>query len=54
MARYRYLVQSYPDLGQYYEALEYLSKCKEKLPEKPEEQEDSKKSWWYKLTHPFQ
>ena len=33
IGRYRYLLENYPDLGQYREALEYLSKCKEKLAE---------------------
>jgi outer membrane protein assembly factor BamD len=36
MGRYRYLLENYPDLGQYQEALEYLSKCKDKLTEKQE------------------
>lgn len=31
MARYRYVLENYPDLGQYHEALEYLGKCKERL-----------------------
>lgn len=31
MNRYMYLIQHYPDMGQYHEALEYISKCKEKL-----------------------
>ena len=31
MARYRYVLENYPDLGQYHEALEYLGKCKEML-----------------------
>ena len=29
--RYRYLLKTYPDLGQYDEALDYLARCKEKL-----------------------
>ncbi|MBW1850217.1 MAG: outer membrane protein assembly factor BamD [Deltaproteobacteria bacterium] len=33
MNRYRYILENYPDLGQYHEALEYLIKCKEKLAE---------------------
>ena len=33
MNRYAYLIQTYPDMGQYHEALEYISKCKEKLRE---------------------
>jgi outer membrane protein assembly factor BamD len=31
MSRYRYLIENYPDLGQYKEALEYMSKCQEQL-----------------------
>lgn len=31
MDRYYYLLKTYPDLGQYYEALEYLKRCKEIL-----------------------
>jgi outer membrane protein assembly factor BamD len=31
MNRFTYLIQTYPDMGQYHEALEYISKCKEKL-----------------------
>jgi len=56
MDRYRYLVKNYPDLGQYHEALEYLTKCKERLPEEAEEQEEPRvkrrSSWWSKL-NPF-
>ncbi|MFC1867430.1 outer membrane protein assembly factor BamD [Thermodesulfobacteriota bacterium] len=33
MGRYMYLIKNYPDMGQYHEALEYMSKCKEKLAE---------------------
>jgi outer membrane protein assembly factor BamD len=33
LARYTYLVQNYPDMGQYHEALEYMRKCKEKISE---------------------
>ncbi len=31
MARYNYIIQHYPDMGQYHEALEYINKSKEKL-----------------------
>ena len=31
MNRYTYLIQNYPDMGQYHEALEYIRRCKEKL-----------------------
>ena len=37
MERYRYVLKNYPDLGQYHEALEYLSRCKEKLAEEQNE-----------------
>ena len=33
LERYTYLIKNYPDMGQYHEALEYISKCKEKLAE---------------------
>ena len=47
MNRYAYLIQTYPDMGQYHEALEYISKCREKLrengpPEKKEDKEETK------------
>lgn len=31
MRRFRYVLENYPDLGQYHEALEYIKKCKEKI-----------------------
>lgn len=31
MGRYRFLIENYPDMGQYHEALEYISICKEKI-----------------------
>jgi outer membrane protein assembly factor BamD len=34
MGRYRYLLDNYPDLGQYHEALEFLSRCKARLADK--------------------
>jgi outer membrane protein assembly factor BamD len=34
MNRYTYLIQNYPDMGQYHEALEYISRCKEKIKER--------------------
>lgn len=54
MGRYRYILENYPDIGQYHVALQYMSKCREKLSKEKGNQKDSKKSWWYKLTHPFQ
>ena len=55
MARYRYLISNYPDLGQYHEALEFLRRCQEKMPDAQEEQnlENSSPSWWHRLTHIF-
>ena len=32
--RFLYLIRHYPDMGQYREALEYISICKEKLRQK--------------------
>jgi outer membrane protein assembly factor BamD len=34
MHRYKYIIQNYPDMGQYHEALEYIGKCKKRLAEK--------------------
>jgi outer membrane protein assembly factor BamD len=34
MGRYQYILENYPDLGQYEEAVEYLGRCKQKLQEK--------------------
>jgi outer membrane protein assembly factor BamD len=34
LRRYKYILQNYPDTGQYHEALEYISKCERKLAEK--------------------
>ena len=31
LGRYLYIIENYPDMGQYHEAMEYISKCKEKL-----------------------
>ena len=35
--RYTYLINNYPDMGQYHAALENISKCKEKLVQEGEE-----------------
>ncbi|MGD8984169.1 MAG: outer membrane protein assembly factor BamD [Desulfobacteraceae bacterium] len=47
MNRYTYLIQNYPDMGQYHEALDYINRCKEKLkkqapPVEETEKEDKK------------
>lgn len=47
MHRYLYLIEHYPDVGQYYEALEKIKICKEKLAEQKEEEE--RVSWWRRL-----
>jgi outer membrane protein assembly factor BamD len=50
LARYTYLIEHYPDMGQYHVALEKISKCKERIAlEKPltkEEKAQKTKSWW--------
>jgi outer membrane protein assembly factor BamD len=53
MGRYRYILKQYPDLGQYHEALEFLSKCEEKLSKELEEQKDQEKSSWSGKLNPF-
>jgi len=47
MNRYLYLIEHYPDVGQYYSALEKIKICKEKIAEKGE----GDMSWWGRLTH---
>jgi len=45
LGRYLYIMENYPDMGQYHEALEYISKCKEKIAEqraKEDKKEDKK------------
>lgn len=34
MGRYQYIIENYPDMGQYHEALEYIRICRERLSEK--------------------
>ena len=46
MHRYLYLIEHYPDVGQYYEALEKIKICKEKL---AEQKEGKGVSWWGRL-----
>lgn len=43
--RYLYLIEHYPDVGQYYSALEKVKICKEKIAE----QKDEDMSWWGRL-----
>jgi outer membrane protein assembly factor BamD len=50
LARFRYVVENYPDLGQYHEALEYMAKCTERI---PEEDAETRGSWWYRLIYPI-
>ena len=38
--RYNYIIKNYPDMGQYHEALEYISLCNEKLAEERVKIED--------------
>ena len=45
MHRYIYLIEQYPDVGQYYEALEKIKICKEKLAE----QKEDETTWWGRL-----
>lgn len=43
MNRYTYLIQNYPDMGQYHVALDYIRRCKEKLKEKEPLVEETEK-----------
>jgi len=50
LARYTYVIRNYPDMGQYHVALDYISKCKERLAVQKPGTEEAKakksKSWW--------
>jgi outer membrane protein assembly factor BamD len=50
LARYTYVIENYPDLGQYHVALAYISKCKERLAAEAAGHEGPKegrpRSWW--------
>jgi outer membrane protein assembly factor BamD len=37
--RYTYLIKNYPDMGHYYEALEYISKCHERIDQRNSSEE---------------
>ena len=52
MDRYRYLLEHYPDFGQYHQALENYRICQERLPLQPEEEPETerKPSWWKRFT----
>lgn len=38
--RYEYIIENYPDMGQYHEALEYIRVCREKLAEEQAERRE--------------
>ncbi|MBN2124994.1 MAG: outer membrane protein assembly factor BamD [Deltaproteobacteria bacterium] len=41
MARYGYILQHYPDMGQYHEALDYMARCRERLAEELAEAQEN-------------
>jgi outer membrane protein assembly factor BamD len=49
LARYTYAVENYPDLGQYSDALERISKCKQKLATETGPQEAKKSTWPFSI-----
>ena len=49
LARYTYAVENYPDLGQYSEALERISKCKEKLATETGHEQARKSTWPFSI-----
>ncbi len=40
MGRYQYIIENYPDMGQYHEALEYIRVCQEKLAQEEDEHQE--------------
>ena len=53
--RFTYIIKNYPDMGQYHEALEYMSKCKLKIAEMKKDEEENKNSdvSFWKRINPF-
>ena len=54
MDRYLYVIDHFPDLGQYYEAIENIKKCKEDLAQEKAIEEKEKiegRSWWSSFKH---
>jgi outer membrane protein assembly factor BamD len=49
LARYTYVIENYPDLGQYSEALENISKCREKLAAETSLKEAKKSRWPFSI-----
>jgi outer membrane protein assembly factor BamD len=49
LARYTYVIENYPDLGQYSEALENISKCREKLAAESRLKETNKSHWPFSI-----
>jgi len=47
--RFRYAVEHYPDVGQYYDALEYLGKCEERLASIRSRKEHSSRGFFDKV-----
>ncbi|RJR19662.1 MAG: outer membrane protein assembly factor BamD [Desulfobacteraceae bacterium] len=45
LGRYQYLIENYPDMGQYHEAIRKISICKELL-EKQAQSASAKRPWW--------
>ncbi|MCP4681686.1 MAG: outer membrane protein assembly factor BamD [Desulfobacterales bacterium] len=48
MNRYHYILENYPDLGQYHVALESIAKCKKKLAAEEAKHEEPKGSRWFR------
>ena len=53
--RFTYIIKNYPDMGQYHEALEYMSRCKLKLSAMKKGEEENKNSdvSFWKRINPF-
>ncbi len=49
LARYTYVIENYPDLGEYSEVLENISKCKQKLAAETSLKEAKKSRWPFSI-----
>ena len=50
LARYTYVIENYPDMGQYHVALAYISRCRERIAAQEQEGKEAKndrsRPWW--------
>ena len=49
LGRYTYIINNYPDMGQYQEAMEGITRCKEKLAQETAQEGTGRSSWLFSI-----